>query len=47
VDCTGCPHGKMKTNCTVCSGCEHGKNKYKCASLQSRSRGSAGSAAEA
>jgi hypothetical protein len=35
VDCKGCPHGKLKSNCTVCSGCEHGKRKHRCAVCKS------------
>jgi hypothetical protein len=34
VDCSGCPHGKLKHHCTVCSGCPHGKRKYSCAACK-------------
>jgi hypothetical protein len=35
VDCNPCPHGKLKSKCTICSGCEHGKRKYRCKACKS------------
>jgi uncharacterized Fe-S cluster-containing protein len=34
VDCTGCPHGKLKKNCAACSPCAHGKVKRNCAACK-------------